>query len=100
MLPTVDPHSEWVEFEGHKVECHGLTRGQVVKVHRLMEQKDLRAAEIWIIACGTGHPEPEVRDWYDTAPSRLVQVLTDTINRLSSLTEEASKSDSETVHAR
>lgn len=98
MLPAPDLGREWVEFDGHKIECHGLTRGQVVKVHQLVDKKDVKGAEIWIIACGTDNPEAEVRDWYDEAPSGFVQVLIDAINRQSSLSGEARKSDEAPVH--
>lgn len=81
-----------VELADGTVRVRALSRSEAIKVADL--QKDVDAAEVYILACALVDPElseDEVRGWRAAAPSGEVDVVADAVLSLSGLTQEAAE---------
>lgn len=83
---------EDVKLADGTVRVRGLSRAEAVKVANL--QKDIDAAEVFILACALIEPEmseAEVRAWREVAPSGEIDAVADAVLGLSGLTQEAAE---------
>lgn len=81
-----------VELADGTVRVRALSRAEAVKVADL--QKDVDAAEIYILACALVDPdltEDEVRAWRAASPSGEIDAVADAVLSLSGLTPEAAE---------
>lgn len=91
-LPKVVAKTSTVDVDGQPVPVRGLTRGENAHVSRLIEEKKLEAAEVFILAKGTDLPEHEAKEWYDTTNSGVVDSVLKAIQKLTGISGEAQKS--------
>lgn len=79
-----------VAVDGGTVTVRALSRSEAVRVADL--QKDVDAAEVFILACALVDPaltEDEVRVWRDSAASGEVDAVSTVVLELSGMTPEA-----------
>lgn len=87
-LPQVELPTKVVTIADQDIEIKSLTRSQVIKISTDYKQ-DVDAAEVFILACGTGQPEEDIRAWRDSTDATTVGVLVDAIVYLSALATES-----------
>lgn len=85
-LPTFTVETETVEVPGGTLTVRGLYRMESLAIQRdLGDDPDLSEIEVRMLAAGLDKPLEEIRDWYATLPSAVVEPLTAAIIRLSGL---------------
>jgi hypothetical protein len=92
-LPVVPIPTDTVAVGDGKVEVRALSRSEVLKLGNFKE--DVDAAEVFILARGTGYSEDDVIAWREQCPAGAISPVVDRIVEMSGLTEEASKSKAE-----
>lgn len=99
-LPKVGLPTATVDVDGHAVNVRGLTRGENATVSRLIDEKKIEEAEVFILAAATETPQAEAADWYANTPNPVVEVVLNRIGDLTRYDEGASKSGEAGLHAR
>lgn len=76
--------------DGSVVEYRALSRSEAMALGRMVDDPD--AAEVHMLACGTGEDPDAVRAWRDTTPVRDVDVLIEGIGVISGIRPTKGKS--------
>jgi hypothetical protein len=98
-LPKVAMPTATVDVDGQAVHVRGLTRGENAEVSRLIDQKNIEAAEIFCLTKGTDTPADDAADWYADTNNADVERVLNAIGDLTRLDEGASKSGEAGLHA-
>lgn len=83
-LPVKAPATDTVDLDGEKVEVRGLTRAEVIRLGSAYTN-DADAAEVYLVACGTGVTEAEATEWRDATDAMSAGLVIDRIGELTGL---------------
>lgn len=84
-LPVTKLPTDTVTVDGQSVEVRGLSRAEAYKLATGIFKDDPDAGEVYILTCGTGASEDEVKAWRETTDMVTAGVVVDRILALSGM---------------